>query len=85
MTDTNEAIAAFLAKGGKINRVDADATSGISDRDFYYAARGKVTNSNERFIPMNENTLIGQRIIHCTDHLGRSIITNGLGELIVIG
>jgi hypothetical protein len=42
MTNTNDAIAAFLAKGGKVRKLDASASSGISDREFFLASRGEI-------------------------------------------
>lgn len=39
MTSTDAAIAAFLANGGKVSKVDAGATCGMTARDFRNAAR----------------------------------------------
>ena len=43
MTDSAAAIAAFLAKGGKVNKIDAGVNSGISDRAFFLASRGDIS------------------------------------------
>lgn len=42
MTDTNDAVAAFLARGGKIAKVEAGASNGMTARDWYKAARDPV-------------------------------------------
>ena len=80
-TTTEDAIAAFLARGGKIRKVEGDATSGLSERDWADTVRGKVTDRNWHVAKVDENALIEQR--HVTyDHLGREVVTNGLGERI---
>ena len=42
MTNTQNAIAAFLAKGGNVRKVSANATNGMSNRDWYKAARDET-------------------------------------------
>lgn len=71
MTDTQDAIAAFLAKGGKVAKVAEGATCGLTDRDFYKLARDPVV---KRVVDPTE-----QRI-----DLGHAVV-NGLGEVIYIG
>ena len=41
-TSTQDAIAAFLAKGGAIAKIDATVSSGITDRQFYLASKGDI-------------------------------------------
>jgi hypothetical protein len=36
------ALAAHAAKGGSVTRLDAEASSGVTDRQWYAAARGQI-------------------------------------------
>ncbi len=63
----------FQTKGGAVKRLPAGIAYGVdrdADKAKRYAAR--------------ENRLIEERHVRCIDHMGRSVITNGLGELIAI-
>lgn len=42
MTNTQDAIAAFLAKGGRVAKIDANATCGMTDRQWHRASRDDV-------------------------------------------
>jgi hypothetical protein len=37
-----DAIAAFLAKGGKVTKLDPDASNGVTDRQWYAASKGDI-------------------------------------------
>ena len=39
---TAAALAAFHARGGQVTRLDAEASSGVTPRQWYAAARGKI-------------------------------------------
>ncbi len=67
-------MAAFAAKGGKVQKIDANTSSGISNRDWYNRARDV---SVSRIV--SENDLIDQR-----HDLGHAVV-NGLGEAIYLG
>lgn len=41
-TPVSDAIAEYLAKGGKITKVDADASTGYTARDWRKACRGEA-------------------------------------------
>jgi hypothetical protein len=62
-----DAIAAFLAKGGKVSKVAAGASNGMTARDWHKAAR-----DDDRTV----NRLIEQRI-----EVAGGVV-NGLGEAI---
>lgn len=67
--DPKEAIAAFLAKGGKVAKVPADASNDISGREWNLLNREGV------------NGLIRER--HTVYGAGNRVyVTNGLGERI---
>lgn len=71
-TTTQDAIAAFLAKGGAIRKVEAGASNGMTNRDWYLAARdGNSPNIGEKL-----NSLIEER------HVQGGVVYNGLGEVI---
>ncbi len=67
---SNAEILAFLAKGGKINKVAKGASSGITPRQFYLAARGDIS------LKADDNALIAER------HVSGGVVRNGLGEII---
>lgn len=69
---TPEMLAEFKARGKTVTRVAADATSGLTARDFYLAARAVRIDPTE------------ERRVAAVDHMGRSIIVNGLGETIAV-
>lgn len=76
MSNSADLVAAFLAKGGKVSKVETGATSGITSRDFYEASKGNVTSRNAQFIKEDENALIEKRIRVAGG------VQNGLGEWI---
>jgi hypothetical protein len=43
MTNSADAVAAFLTSGGKVNKVGMGVNSGISDRAFYLASQGNLS------------------------------------------
>lgn len=63
----------FQANGGIVKKLPSGIAYGV-DKE---ADRAKRAASRE-------NRLIEERHIRCIDHLGRAVITNGLGELIAI-
>jgi len=66
-------MAEFKAKGGKVTHAAPGIAYGVdanADRSKREADR--------------VNALIEQRYVSAHDHLGRAIITNGLGELIAV-
>ena len=71
MSNSADAIAAFLAKGGKVSKVATGANSGISDRAFYLASRGEIS-----LKPPSDNELIERRYVR------GEVVYNGLGEVI---
>jgi len=70
-TSSADLVAAFLAKGGKVAKVAADASSGITARQFYLASKGDIS-----LKPKSENDLIEERHVVCGG------VQNGLGEWI---
>lgn len=76
--NTQDAIAAFLAKGGNIRKVSQDETAGLTASDWHKAIRAPT------YCPIRaENAAIEARYTSA-GHNGRTVITNGLGEVIAI-
>lgn len=69
MTSTDDAIAAFLARGGKVQKVEPDARA-LDDREIYLAERGRAPREK------TDNELIEER------HVRAGVVYNGLGEVI---
>lgn len=74
MKQIDPLVAAYLARGGAVVRV-SEGTRTYSEREMWQARHGNAP----RAIDATE-----QRIIAGTDYMGRSVITNGLGELIAV-
>jgi hypothetical protein len=74
MNETDQ-IAAFIARKG-ITRVAEGTSNGMSRRDWYDTVRAPKAAK-----PMAHDI----RIVKAIDHLGRSVIVNGDGELVAIG
>lgn len=74
MTNSQDAIAAFLAKGGKVAKVVEGASNGMTAGQWHRAARDVEVSR-----VVSDNDLIGQRI-----DLGHSVV-NGLGETVYLG
>ena len=72
MTDSDEAIRAYLARGGKITRAAPDDRT-LTEREIYQARRGNAPTPRD---PVDE------RHIGAPDHLGRRAVTNGYGEFV---
>ena len=64
----DEAIRQFLARGGRVQKVETGANSGFTARDWHHKARGEHA--------PDENELIAQRIVR------GDVVYNGLGEVI---
>lgn len=86
---TEEQIAAFIRNKG-ITKI-AEGEQSLTRREKYLVERGENPKEIVSFSAKtgmvrkrSENDLIQQRIVRGMDHLGRSIIVNGLGELIAI-
>lgn len=63
----------FQAKGGMVKHLPEGIAYGVN-KDADRAKRSVLS----------DNELIDQRHVRCIDHMGRAIITNGLGELIAV-
>ncbi|MDR5726241.1 MAG: hypothetical protein RB191_02110, partial [Terriglobia bacterium] len=68
-------LAEFVAKGGQVKRAPEGIAYGVNkDADKVKRAIARQFRS--------ENSLIEERHVGAMDHCGRSVITNGLGEII---
>lgn len=72
---TNAAIEKFLANGGEIQRLPTGKGT-MTAKQMRERVRGSFPTKDQI-----ENALIEQRNV-TTDHMGREIVTNGLGERI---
>lgn len=73
----SDLVAQFFARGGSVSRVPAGVAYGVDpavDRE-----RRAMSREQRR-----DNDLIAQRHVRCVDHCGRSVIVNGMGELIAV-
>ena len=70
MTDTQEAIAAFLAKGGTVNKVSPDASAGMTARDWHKAVRDPVISRDD----------IDERVAEREYELGAAFGTDGVND-----
>jgi hypothetical protein len=66
MQDSKDLIAAYLAKGGKVRRMESGERA-MTDRELYKAERGEAK---------DDNALIEER------HVRAGVVYNGLGEYI---
>jgi len=86
-TNTDDLIAAFLAKGNKVTKVAEGEGMGLSNAQWYRKSTdaslsGRVVAGE--FLPdsvQDANDLIAQRRV-VIDHMDREIVVNGLGERI---
>ena len=81
------ALAASASASAPITRVKEGEGLGLSNKEWGQLMRDPTHQSEkliEAFARKSTNDLINERHVHAVDHMGRSHITNGLGELIAV-